>query len=179
MENFNPEILITEEEIQERLEFLGQIITQDFQGQELVVICILKGAFIFCSDLVRKLNVPVRIEYMMLNRYAHDKQGKLGFGEPKIELDLTGPVEGKNVLIIEDIIDTGNTVYFLAELLKHRRARSVKLAALLYKPNKSKFNIKIDYLGFEIEDQFVIGYGLDYQGRYRELPYIGILNAGH
>lgn len=176
MEVFNPEILITEEEIHERIEVLGRTITQEFQGQELVVICILKGAFIFCSDLARKINLPMRIEYMMLNRYAREK---VGFGEPKIELDLTGPVEGKNVLIIEDIIDSGNTVNFLAELLKHRRARSVKLAALLYKPNKSKFNIKIDYLGFEIEDKFVIGYGLDYQGRFRELPYIGILNAGH
>lgn len=176
MENFIPEMLITEEEISDRIETLGQIITKEFEGQELVVICILKGAFVFCSDLIRKLNLPVRVEYMMLNRYSREK---LSFGEPKIELDLTGPVEGKNVLIFEDIIDSGNTVYFLTELLKHRRARSVKLAAMLYKPNKSKFNIKIDYLGFEIEDQFVIGYGLDYQGRYRELPYIGILNAGH
>lgn len=176
METFNPEIFITEEEIAARIKELGEKITEDFDGQELVVVCVLKGAFIFCSDLIRKVDVPIRLEYVQVSSYGNSTQSS---GEPKMELDITGSVEGKNVLIVEDIIDTGNTVHFLENLIKHRKARSVKLAALLFKPNKARFNISIDYLGFEIEDKFVIGYGLDYAGRYRELPYIGILNAGH
>ncbi|MFZ4714136.1 MAG: hypoxanthine phosphoribosyltransferase [Bacteriovoracaceae bacterium] len=174
--DYNPEVLIDAEEIANRVKVLGAQISEDYKGQELTVICILKGGFIFCSDLVRRLNVPTKIEYMMLSSYG---AGKVSSGEPKIELDITGPVEGKNILVVEDIIDTGNTMNFLEMLLKQRKARSVKLAALLYKPGKSRYNTKIDYLGFEIEDKFVIGYGLDYAGRYRELPYVGILNAGH
>lgn len=173
---FNPEVLIDADEIAARVKELGERISEDFKGQELTIICVLKGGFIFCSDLVRRLNVPTKIEYIMLSSYG---SGKVSSGEPKIELDITGSVEGKNILIVEDIIDTGNTVNFLEILLKQRKARSVKLAAMLFKPGKSRYNIKIDYLGFEIEDKFVIGYGLDYAGRYRELPYVGILNAGH
>jgi hypoxanthine phosphoribosyltransferase len=173
---FNPEVLIDADEISNRIKELGERISEDYKGQELTIICVLKGGFIFCSDLVRRLNVPTKIEYIMLSSYG---SGKVSSGEPKIELDITGSVEGKNILIVEDIIDTGNTVNFLEILLKQRKARSVKLAAMLFKPGKSRYNIKIDYLGFEIEDKFVIGYGLDYAGRYRELPYVGILNAGH
>jgi hypoxanthine phosphoribosyltransferase len=173
---FNPEVLIDADEIAARVKELGERISEDYKGQELTIICVLKGGFIFCSDLVRRLNVPTKIEYIMLSSYG---SGKVSSGEPKIELDITGSVEGKNILIVEDIIDTGNTVNFLEILLKQRKARSVKLAAMLFKPGKSRYNIKIDYLGFEIEDKFVIGYGLDYAGRYRELPYVGILNAGH
>jgi hypoxanthine phosphoribosyltransferase len=173
---FNPEVLIDADEIAVRVKELGERISEDYKGQELTIICVLKGGFIFCSDLVRRLNVPTKIEYIMLSSYG---SGKVSSGEPKIELDITGSVEGKNILIVEDIIDTGNTVNFLEILLKQRKARSVKLAAMLFKPGKSRYNIKIDYLGFEIEDKFVIGYGLDYAGRYRELPYVGILNAGH
>jgi hypoxanthine phosphoribosyltransferase len=173
---FNPEVLIDADEISNRIKELGERISEDYKGQELTIICVLKGGFIFCSDLVRRLNVPTRIEYIMLSSYG---SGKVSSGEPKIELDITGSVEGKNILIVEDIIDTGNTVNFLEILLKQRKARSVKLAAMLFKPGKSRYNIKIDYLGFEIDDKFVIGYGLDYAGRYRELPYVGILNAGH
>ena len=176
MEMYSPEALITEEEISLRIEALGKAITKDFENQELVVICVLKGAFVFCSDLIKKINRPVSLEFISLSSYGDSTNSS---GNVRLEMDITANIEGKNVLIIEDIVDTGLTIRTLMEMLSVRKPKSIKLASLLFKPVKLKHNVNIDYLGFEIEDKFVIGYGLDYAGRYRELPYIGILNAGN
>lgn len=176
MESYTPEVMISEEEISLRVQALGQAITQDFAGEELVVICVLKGAFIFCSDLIKKINLPLSLEFIALSSYGDGTQST---GNVRLDMDITCNVDGKNVLIVEDIVDTGLTIQTLMHMLRLRNPRSIKLASLLYKPSKLKHEVKIDYLGFEIEDRFVIGYGLDYAGRYRELPYLGVLNAGN
>ena len=176
MELYTPEALITEDEITQRIEFLGKAITKDFEGEELVVICVLKGAFIFCSDLMKKINLPVKLEFISLSSYGDSTNSS---GNVRLEMDIATNIEGKNVLVVEDIVDTGLTIKTLMEILKARNPKSIKLASLLFKPSKLSHKVDINYLGFEIEDKFVIGYGLDYAGRYRELPYIGILNAGN
>ncbi len=176
METFHPEVLIREEDIALKVQELGAMITKDFEGQDLVVICILKGAFLFCSDLIRQINLPVSVEFMSLSSYG---DGTVSSGEVKVNLDCTGSITGKNVLIVEDIVDSGLTMKFLKSSLLQRKPKSLKLASLLHKSVKTIHETEIDYLAFEIEDKFVVGYGLDYAGRYRELPYIGILNAGH
>ncbi|MFP5457343.1 MAG: hypoxanthine phosphoribosyltransferase [Bacteriovoracia bacterium] len=176
MEMYTPEVMISDEEIALRIEALGQAITQDFADEELVVICVLKGAFMFCSDLIKRINRPLSLEFISLSSYGDSTQSS---GNVRLEMDITCNVEGKNVLIVEDIVDTGLTIQTLMAMLQLRNPKQVKLASLLFKPMKLKHKVKIDYLGFEIEDKFVIGYGLDYAGRYRELPYIGVLNAGN
>jgi hypoxanthine phosphoribosyltransferase len=176
MEMYTPEALITEEEIAHRIDALGMAITKDFEGEELVVICVLKGAFIFCSDLIKRINRPLTLEFISLSSYGDSTNSS---GNVRMEMDITANIEGKNVLIVEDIVDSGLTIKTLMEILSVRKPKSIKLASLLFKPVKLKHKVQIDYLGFEIEDKFVIGYGLDYAGRYRELPYIGMLNAGN
>ncbi len=176
MELYTPETLIPEEEITMRIEALGKAITRDFEDQELVIICVLKGAFMFCSDLIKQINRPIKLEFISLSSYGDSTNSS---GNVRLEMDITANIEGKNVLIVEDIVDTGLTIKTLMDMLALRKPKTVKLASLLFKPVKLKHKVNIDYLGFEIEDKFVIGYGLDYAGRYRELPYIGILNAGN
>ncbi len=176
MEMYTPETLISEEEIAFRIDALGKAITADFENEELIVICVLKGAFMFCSDLIKKINLPLKLEFISLSSYGDNTQSS---GSVRLEMDITANVEGKNVLIVEDIVDSGLTIKTLLDTLSVRKPKKVKLASLLFKPIKLKHRVTIDYLGFEIEDKFVIGYGLDYAGRYRELPYIGVLNAGN
>jgi hypoxanthine phosphoribosyltransferase len=176
METYQPEVLISEEDVALKVQELGARISQDFEGQDLVVICILKGAFLFCSDLIRQINLPVSVEFMSLSSYGDDT---VSSGEVKVNLDLTGSITGKNVLIVEDIVDSGLTMKYLKNNLSQRNPKTLKVASLLHKSSKTIHETDIDYLAFEIEDKFVVGYGLDYAGRYRELPYIGILNAGH
>ena len=175
MEPIAPEVLISQEELALRIEELGKAITEEYGGQELVVICVLKGAFMFCSDLIKKINLPVKLEFIALSSYG---EGTSSTGNVKLEMDISTSIADKNVLIVEDIVDTGLTIKTLVQMLQVRNPRSIKLASLLFKPSRNKHPAQIDYLGFEIEDKFVIGYGLDYAGRYRELPYIGVLNAG-
>lgn len=176
MENFQPDILISEDEISHRIKELGRAITEDYQGEELTIICVLKGAFMFCSDLIKEIHLPVKLEFMALSSYG---EGMTSSGNVKIEMDISGPIADKNVLIVEDIVDTGLTLYVLKKMLFERGPKSLKLASMLHKAAKTQHKTTIDYLGFEIDDKFVIGYGLDYAGRYRELPYIGVLNAGN
>lgn len=176
MEIIRPDVLISAEDINLRIEALAKAINEDFQGQEVTVICVMKGAFMFCSDLIKKINLPIKIEFIQLSSYG---DGMSSTGNVRIESDLTGSIAGKNVIIVEDIVDTGLTITTLLEMLKIRQPKTIKLASLLYKPARTKHKVTIDYLGFEIEDKFVIGYGLDYAGRYRELPYIGVINAGN
>lgn len=176
MENYSPDVLISEEDIKQRIRELGKAITEEYAGQPLTVICVLKGAFMFCSDLIKEIQLPINLEFMSLSSYG---DGQVSSGNVRVDLDLATSIADKNVLVVEDIVDTGLTLNVLLRMLKERKPRSVKLASLLHKPSKTKHNVEIDYLGFEIEDKFVIGFGLDYAGRYRELPYIGVLNAGN
>jgi hypoxanthine phosphoribosyltransferase len=176
MTSFQPDVLISEDDIALRVEALGKAITEDFQGEELVVICVLKGAFMFCSDLIKRINLPVRLEFIALSSYG---EGTASSGNVKLEMDLSGSIHNKNVLIVEDIVDTGLTIKTLIKMLEGRKPKTIKLASLLFKPSRNEHPTQIDYLGFEIADKFVIGYGLDYAGRYREIPYIGVLNAGN
>lgn len=176
MNTFTPDVLISDEDIALRIDALGKAITEDFQDEEVVVVCVLKGAFMFCSDLIKKINLPLKLEFISLSSYGEGTQSS---GRVKVDMDITGSLEGKNVIIVEDIVDSGLTIKTLMEMMKIKNPKSVKLASLLFKPTKLKHKVDIDYLGFEIEDKFVIGYGLDYAGRYRELPYIGVLNAGN
>ena len=176
MEHFNPDVLISEDELALRIEELAKAITDDFAGEELVVICVLKGAFMFCSDLIKKVQLPVRLEFLQLSSYG---DGTVSTGNVKIEMDLSGAIKGKNVLIVEDIVDSGLTINTLLKMLEIREPKTLKVASLLFKPSRNTHPATIDYLGFEIEDKFVIGYGLDYAGRYRELPYVGVINAGN
>ena len=170
----SPDVFISEEQIARRISELGSQITVDYQNKNLVVCCVLRGAFIFAADLIRQVQAPLSLEYVQVSSYGG---GTTSSGECELLLDLTHSVEGKDILLVEDIVDTGNTITYLQELLKSRKPNSIKVASLLYKPARTIKHVDIDYLGFEIEDKFVVGYGLDYDGRYRELPYIGQMNV--
>jgi hypoxanthine phosphoribosyltransferase len=167
-------ILITEEEINNKVAELGKSITKDFEKQgNLLVICILKGSCIFFADLIRAIKLPIEIDFLAVSSY-HDSS--VSSGEVKILKDISVSIGKKNILFVEDIIDTGFTMSKIKEMFKERGANTVKLCALLSKPDRRKVPTKIDYEGFKIPDEFVIGYGLDYAEKYRNLPYVGILN---
>lgn len=176
MNEYNPEVLISEEEIQIRLKDLAMAINKDYAGEELTVICVLKGAFMFCSDLIKLIELPIKLEFMDLSSYGDSMTSS---GEVKINLDIESTIKNRNVLVVEDIIDSGLTLNSLMKTLLFRNPKDISVATLLYKPARASLDYKIDYLGFEVDDKFVVGYGLDYAGRYRELPYIGTLNAGN
>lgn len=166
------EILLSEEEIRDRVKELGREITEDYQGKELLVIGILKGAAIFMSELVRYIELPVKIDFMAVSSYG---DFSVSTGEVKIMKDLDFSAEGKHILIVEDIIDTGYTLNYLSDNLRKRGALSVRICTLLDKPERRVVGVPLDYLGFEIPDEFAVGYGLDYSERYRNLPYVGAL----
>lgn len=165
------EVYLSEEKIHNRIKELAQEINTEYAGKELHVIGVLNGAFMFTADLVRHLKIPVTLEFMSASSYG---DGTVSSGELKINLDIKKDIEDKHVLIVEDIVDTGLTLTVLKKNLQERRPASLKLASFLFKPARLEHKVDIDYLAFEIEDHFVIGYGLDYAGRYRELPYVGI-----
>ena len=165
------EVMINEEEIKKRTQDLAAKIDRDYDGKDLVVVCILNGAFIFCSDLIRCLNRPVYVDFMKASSYGDSTESS---GELKIDMDLKVDIKDKHVLLIEDIVDTGLTLTRIIEHLGKRNPASMKLASLLFKDCRSQFKVDVDYLGFKIDDHFVIGYGLDFAGKYRELPYIGV-----
>lgn len=165
-------VLISSEEIQRRVAELGAQISQEYAGQEITLVCILKGAFVFMADLSRKITVPVNTEFMGISSYGHSTESS---GVVRILKDLNESVENKNVLIVEDIVDTGLTVSYLADLLKGRSPKSLRICALSSKPQCHKKPVQIDYLGFTLPSEFVVGYGLDYRDYYRNLPYIGVL----
>ncbi len=168
-----PKVMLSIETLQARVRELGEEITRDYAGTEdLVVVPILKGSFLFASDLIRCINLDLSVEFLGLRSYG---AGTESSGVVQITYDLTQPVTGRDVLIIEDIVDTGLSMRYLLENLATRHPRSVKLCSLLHKPARSRVKIPIDYLGFTIEDRFVVGYGLDYAEKYRNLPYIGVL----
>lgn len=165
-------VLLTEEQIRTRVQEMGRQISKDYAGEEIVLVGVLKGAVTFFTDLARVIDCPVAYDFISCSSYGAEA---ISSGKVEIRKDLDKPVEGKNVLVIEDIIDTGITMNNLLPLLKERGARSVKLAGLLSKPSRRQVDVKLDYCGFEVPDAFVVGYGLDYDGRYRNLPYIGVL----
>lgn len=166
-------VLFTEEEVDKKIRELGARISEDMKGEQLKIICILKGASFFACELAKRITVPVAIDFMSLSSYG---DGTKSSGVVKVVKELDSPVEGENVLIVEDIIDSGRTLSYLLEDMKKRGAKSVKLCALLSKPDRREVEVPVDYLGYTIPDEFVVGYGLDYAQKYRNLPYIGILD---
>lgn len=166
--------MLSAEQIGDRVRELGAQITSDYEGRRLVLVCVLKGSFVFTSDLARHIDLPLRIEFLGVRSYG---EGTSTTGVVQITQDLTKPIEGDDILIVEDIVDTGLTISHLLQLLRTRMPASIKVCALLHKPARSKVEVPIDYLGFTIEDKFVVGYGLDWAERYRNLPFIGIVEA--
>ncbi len=166
-------ILFTKEQLQTRIKELARTIEKDYEaGEEVVMICILRGASVFFCDLVRELNLDVRFEFMSVSSYG---SGTTSSGEVRIIKDINLPLCGKNVIIVEDIIDSGNTLAYLKRLLSQRSPKSLRICALLDKPSRRKAEIEGDYTGFTVEDQFLVGYGLDYAEKYRNLQEIGVL----
>jgi len=168
----NISVLLSAEELQQRIAELGADITKDYQDKDLIVVGILNGCFIFLADLVRHIDLPIVTDFMGLSSYGASTKSS---GIVQITKDLSMVIENKHLLIVEDIIDTGLTMSYLLENLETRRPASVKICSLLSKPMKHKVSIPIEYLGFTIEDKFVVGYGLDFDGTYRNLPYIGLV----
>ena len=169
------QVLITEQQIRRRVKQLGKQISKDFEGKELVLVGILKGAAIFLADLVREITIPVDYDFVAISSYGADTRSS---GVVRLLKDLDASIESKHVLVVEDIVDTGWTLRlsYIVENLRSRKAASVRVCTLLDKPSRRKVDVGIDYNGFIVEDKYVVGYGLDYQGRYRSLPFIGILN---
>ncbi|RHW31821.1 hypoxanthine phosphoribosyltransferase [Neobacillus notoginsengisoli] len=172
MRNDIKEILISEEEIQEKIKELGNRLTEDYQDKYPLAIGVLKGAMPFMGDLLKKMDCYLEMDFMDVSSYGNKM---VSSGEVKILKDLDTSVEGRNILIIEDIIDSGLTLSYLVELFRYRKAKSIKIVTLLDKPTGRKVDIAADYIGFIVPDAFVVGYGLDYLEKYRNLPYIGVL----
>lgn len=167
--NPNWEIIISEKEIQKKVKELAKKVSSDYRGKDLVLVCVLKGAVVFLSDLLRNLKVPTQIDFIGTSSYGVDTKFS---GVVKITKDLDSSVESKHILIVEDIVDTGLTLQYLINNLKSRNVASLRVCALLSKPSARKIEVKIDYLGFTIEDKFVVGYGLDWEEKYRNVPYL-------
>ena len=165
-------VLLSEEKLAKRIAEIGAQITADYAGKEILMIGVLRGAVIFMADLARSIKVPVAIDFMAVSSYG---AGTTSSGVVRILKDLDENVEGKHILVVEDIIDSGLTLNYLLDNLKSRKPASIKLCTLLNKPERRKVDVKIDYNGFDVPDYFVIGYGLDYAEKYRNLPFIGIL----
>ncbi|MCZ8523687.1 MULTISPECIES: hypoxanthine phosphoribosyltransferase [Paenibacillus] len=172
MQNDVLEVLYSEQQIQDKVKEMGELITRDFEGKNPLVICVLKGAFIFMGDLVKRINLPLETDFMAVSSYGTSTKSS---GVVKIIKDLDISVEGRHVLIVEDIIDSGLTLSYLIDVLERRNALSTTIAALFDKPAGRKVDLDADYKGFVIPDAFVVGYGLDYGEKYRNLPYVGIL----
>jgi hypoxanthine phosphoribosyltransferase len=164
------DVLIPEEDLRARVAAMGAEITRDYADKPLVLIGVLKGSFIFLADLIRAIQLPVMVDFIGISSY----QGTRSTGVVQITSDLTRPIEGKHVLLVEDIVDTGLTMRYLLDNLGTRRPESVRIAALLEKPSRAQVKIPIDYRGFVIGDDFVVGYGLDWDGKLRNLPFVGI-----
>ena len=167
-------VLINEETLDQRIGEIGAQISRDYEGQEVHLICILKGGTFFMCELAKRITIPVSIDFMSVSSYGNSTKSS---GVVKIIKDLDKPLDGKNVIIVEDIIDTGRTLSYLIKVLKQRNPACLRLATMLDKPDRRVVDdVDVDYTGFEIPDEFVVGYGLDYAEKYRNLPYIGVLH---
>lgn len=167
-------VLVSEEEIVKRIKDLGAKISEDYAGKSVHLICVLKGGAPFICELAKRITVPVSMDFMSVSSYGNNTSSS---GIVKIAKDLDEPLEGKDVLIVEDIIDSGRTLYYLMQLLEKRKPASMKICTLLDKPERRERDVKVDYTGFNIPDEFVVGYGLDYAQKYRNLPYIGVVEG--
>ena len=165
-------ILLSEEEVDARIQAIGEQISKDYEGKEVHLICVLKGGSFFMCELAKRITVPVSIDFMSVSSYGSETKSS---GVVKIVKDLDETIMGKDVIVIEDIIDSGRTLSYLLEMLKDRKPASLRLCTLLDKPDRRVVDVNIDYTGFAIPDEFVVGYGLDYAQKYRNLPYIGIV----
>jgi hypoxanthine phosphoribosyltransferase len=168
------EVLFSQEAIQQRVAEMGRQLSKDYAGKELVVVGVLTGSVLFLSDLIRHISIPMELDFVSMSSYGAATQSS---GEVRLLKDLGHPIQGKHVIIAEDIIDTGLTLRYLLETVHARQPASVATCVLLDKPSRRQVEVDVQYRGFEIEDQFVVGYGLDYAGLYRNLPYIGIMKA--
>ncbi len=165
-------VLISEEQLDKKVEELAQKISADYQGNDVLVVTLLKGGVMFSVDLMRKMSVPVQIDFMSVSSYGSSSKTS---GVVKVDKDLDTPIQGKHVLLVEDIIDSGLTLSYVKEMLLARDPASLKICTILDKPSRRKVHIDVDYTGFEIPDEFVVGYGLDYAQKHRNLPYVGVL----
>ncbi len=165
-------VLISEEEIKRRVKELGKQITEDFAGKDIVVVSVLKGSVMFMADLLREIDVHTEIDFMVCSSYG---SGVVSTGAVKMLKDIFLPIEGRDVIIVEDILDTGKTLHYIKDYLWARKPNSIQICTLLDKPERRQADINADYIGFVVPDEFVIGYGLDYDEHYRNLPYIGVL----
>ena len=165
-------VLVPEEDVAKRIKELGEQISKDYAGKQVHLICVLKGGVFFMCELAKRITVPVSMDFMSVSSYG---DGTKSSGVVKIAKDLDETLEGKNVLIVEDIIDSGRTLSYLVENLKSRGAKSVRLCTLMSKPSRRVVEVPVDYIGYEIPDEFVVGYGLDYAQKYRNLPYVGVV----
>ena len=167
-------VLLSEQEVNEKIAELGKKISEDYAGRSVHLICVLKGGIFFTCELAKRITVPVSLDFMSVSSYGEDTKSS---GVVKIVKDLDEPLEGKDVLIVEDIIDSGRTLSYLIQILRKRNPASIHLCTLLDKPERRVTDVKVDYVGFNIPDEFVVGYGLDYAQKYRNLPYIGVVEV--
>ena len=165
-------VMKSEEEVDARIKELGERISKDYAGKQIHMICVLKGGSFFMCELAKRITVPVSLDFMSVSSYGSDTKSS---GVVKIVKDLDESVQGKDVLVVEDIIDSGRTLSYLMEMLKDRKPASLHLCTLLDKPSRRVVDVNVDYTGFQIPDEFVVGYGLDYDQKYRNLPYIGVV----
>lgn len=165
-------VLLTEEEVDAKIQLIGEQISRDYAGRQVHLICVLKGGSFFMCELAKRITVPVSLDFMAVSSYG---SGTKSGGVVKIVKDLDEPIRGKDVLVVEDIVDSGRTLSYLLEMLMARGPRSLKLCTLLDKPDRRVVDVNVDYTGFQIPDEFVVGFGLDYDQRYRNLPYIGVV----
>ena len=165
-------VMMTEQEIDARVRQIGEQISKDYAGQEVHLVCVLKGGSFFMCELAKRITIPVSFDFMSVSSYGADTKSS---GVVKIVKDLDEPLVGKDVIVIEDIVDSGRTLSYLLDMLQDRGPQSMRLCTLLDKPDRRVVDVKVDYTGFQIPDEFVVGYGLDYDQRYRNLPFIGIV----
>ncbi|MBS1316863.1 MAG: hypoxanthine phosphoribosyltransferase [Lachnospiraceae bacterium] len=165
-------VLLTEEVVNEKIKQIGEQVSKDYAGKSVHLICVLKGGVFFTCELAKRITVPVSLDFMSVSSYGMETKSS---GIVKIVKDLDEPLEGKDVLIVEDIIDSGRTLSYLIQILKKRNPASIRLCTLLDKPERRVTDVKVDYVGFNIPDEFVVGYGLDYAQKYRNLPFIGVV----
>ena len=165
-------VLISEEEVDARIRELGEKISKEYEGKQIHLICVLKGGVFFMCELAKRITVPVSMDFMCVGSYG---DGTKSSGVVRLAKDLDESIENKEVLIVEDIIDSGNTLYYLMDVLRQRKPASLRLCTLLDKPDRRVKDVHVDWTGFEIPDEFVVGYGLDYAQKYRNLPYIGVV----
>ena len=165
-------VLLTEEEVDKKIQEIGEQISKDYAGEQVHLVCVLRGGAFFMCELAKRITIPVSLDFMSVSSYGGDTKSS---GVVKIVKDLDDSLAGKNVIVVEDIVDSGRTLSYLLEMLNDRGPKTMKLCTLLDKPDRRVVDVKVDYTGFQIPDEFVVGYGLDYDQKYRNLPYIGIV----